>query len=204
MEVAATHRRNELHYANRFEIDRWAWNVAMQDTNLNSAPRRHMRGFTLPQTNAHARMPNYPAREHWRPVMQAMQAHNTRHGVTEAEWTQQLVQQMEVEDFEEENRSFYNLGISLAAFTWIEHRRTIENNNLPPSPLRHILSNSSILRQPIGGLFKLNSMEDRINAGAWLSSRVNLPEADWPRPNHPDNYAILAIGPGGLARLVPA
>jgi hypothetical protein len=31
----------------------------------------------------------------------------------------------------------------------------------------------------------------------WLSSRINLPEEDWPRPNHPDNFAILAIGPGG-------
>ena len=195
MDRAAANRQNELFYANRFEIDRWGWNVAMQDSNPNSALRRHMRGFTLPQANAHPRRPNYPAREHWRPVMHAMRSYSTRHGITEAEWNEQMAEEMGVQEFEGANRF---LGFFLAAAQWTEHQRSLTRTNTTPSPsLQHILSNASLLRQPIGGIFNLNFGQERAAAGAWLFNRINLSEEAWPRPNHPDNFALLAIGPGG-------
>ena len=84
-ELVEIERLEQVAQANTIEIERWAWNVAMQTS--NPALRHHMRGFTLPPRDATLDVrPNYPARQHWRPVMHAMQAYTHRHGVIRAEW----------------------------------------------------------------------------------------------------------------------
>jgi hypothetical protein len=186
LEEIANIRRMEVWRACFFQPCRWAYNVAMQRSGSSPdlALQRNVRQFTLPQTNTTV---NYPAREHWRPVMHAMQAYDPRHGVSYAQWRRTLVLRLG------ERNPFHNLGSFLRGALFTAH--SIDSAYHPSSSRRHIVSESGLLRQPIAGIFSLNLDEGRANAADWLTSRINVPEADWPRPNHPQNFAILAIGP---------
>jgi hypothetical protein len=191
-------REEELFQANTLEIERRAWNVAMQ--NSSPALRHHMRGFALPQTDAiyHQQQgPNYPARQHWRRVMNAMQAYTYKHGVVRAEWATDLATYAAAE-YTTMPRLFREF---LLESLRDEHHSAIHLHldGIMPRPAYHVLSEASLLRQPVGGVFNLNFIRHRVGAADWLSSRINLPAAAWPRLNHPNNFAILAIGPGGNA-----
>jgi hypothetical protein len=184
-------RAYELTEANRVEVERWAWNVAMQTS--DATLRHHMRGFTLPQTNAPLEGYIPPDQEHWGPVIAAMQAHNNMRGVTGADWAAVLQEDTHLESVAEMLTTFLDEAL-------LEEHDTAQYISEIPRPQRathHILSEAFLLRQPVGGVFNLNSNEDRVDAAQWLSSRINLSTVQWPRLNHPDNFAILAMGPGG-------
>ena len=200
-ELVEIERLEQVAQANTIEIERWAWNVAMQTS--NPALRHHMRGFTLPPRDATLDVrPNYPARQHWRPVMHAMQAYTHRHGVIRAEWATFLAEQAAAAD-ETVPRMFRAFLLDTLRNEHEEHETAFysQDEREPRHYTHHILSASVLLRQPVGGVFNLNYIGGRVNAAQWLSSRILLPTADWPRNvfDHPDNFALLSIGPGGNA-----
>jgi hypothetical protein len=196
-------RQQELTVANTLDFVRWAWNVAMQYS--DATLRHHMRGFTRPQVNS--TMPDLPARRHWGPVMTALRAYNPAHGVTEAHWAASLAAGVEwaspddYEDADDDETVPAMLRTFLFRMIHNEHEGGIDNHRsrellLPLRPNYHVLSEAAFLRQPVGGVFNFSNMEERFDAARWIASRINLPAADWPRLNHPDNFAILTIGPG--------
>jgi hypothetical protein len=46
---------------------------------------------------------------------------------------------------------------------------------MPQRPSHRVLSEFSLLRQSVGGIFNLNFLTDRMDAADWIRSRVNLP-----------------------------
>jgi hypothetical protein len=98
--------------------------------------RHHMRGFTLPQTNAPLEGYISPDQEHWGPVIAAMQAHNNMRGVTGADWAAVLQEDTHLESVAEMLTTFLDEAL-------LEEHDTAQYISEIPRPQRathHILS----------------------------------------------------------------
>ena len=194
-----------------FSVEPWAWNVAMQNSDLEL--RSHMQEFM------HRRYQNdetaaRPAREHYLATIDAMLAFSRSHGVSERRWARIMNHLDDVDQVYNtvDLEVLYPAGSEQP--TGIERGRiltmalylnvTMTSQFIPGriGPLNYdhdVISPGNLIRQPVGGVFNLDLEHGRRAAVGWLLNRTLANTgyiADW---SGPENYAIFACGPGGTA-----
>jgi hypothetical protein len=195
LQSATRWRTNMMISVMEYDVGRWVWFVAVQ--NSNSRLRAHMRQFVnaAPTHRAARWVAGRPATEHWIAVVHAMMAFNSAHGVTRHEWTRILNRRAEValQEWEEGGmREFHHLLYPVGSEqpTGLAWGRLLTMGQ----HLEALRTADDMIRQPIGGLFDFSHGEGRQAAADWILRRLNSNTTDW---TEPENYAIIARGPAG-------
>jgi hypothetical protein len=124
-----------------------------------------------------------------------MMAFNIAHGVTRNEWTRILsrgaemaLQEWEVGGMREFQDLLHPAGSEQPTglrwgrlLTMGQHMETLRTTE-------------DVIRQPVAGLFDFSHGEGRQAAASWILRRLQSNTTDW---TGPENYAIIACGPGG-------
>jgi hypothetical protein len=169
----------------------WAWNFAMQNSDFEL--RSHMSNFS---TEAAVAM---PAREHWLPVVNAMMAFSSSHGVMEERWTRILTDDSRPVLHRWEDGQAMPFGRFLYPAggerpTGPEFGRLL--NMAWYLDLYRGMKLTHMLREPVADMFDFSFGSQRLRAIRWIVDRLNADTTDF---SGPENYAVIACGPGGTA-----